>query len=191
MSQQGSDSEQKISRGPFFLMSAGLVASYGTFAYFAGKFLYPSGAGEGAWLFVCPVKKLSQGESLLFKIPGGESVAVARQGAGNSVEDFVALSSTCPHLGCQVTWEAKNDRFFCPCHNGAFDRSGKATEGPPAQAGTDLAQYELKVERELLYIHVKSPLFAAGSPAKGAIVEPVAVRGPGHDPCLAPRDLEV
>lgn len=182
-----SDDEQKLARFPFALMTAGLAASYGTFAFFASKFLYPSSDGEGAWLFVCPVKKLARGESLIFKIPGGESVAVARNGDGETADDFVALSSTCPHLGCQVNWEAKNDRFFCPCHNGAFDRTGKATEGPPAQAGTDLARYDLQVERQLLYIRVKGELFARES---GTIVEPVAIRGPGHDACLAPRTPE-
>ncbi len=171
-------------------MGASLLASYGTLGYFATRFLYPKQDEEGAWLFVCTTKRLQPGDSLLFKIPKGETVAIARNGAGTGASDFVALSSTCPHLGCQVHWEAKNDRFFCPCHNGAFDRSGKATEGPPAQAGTNLAQYELRVDGDLIYIRVPSSALAnsgVGPDARGVIVDPVAIRGPGHDPCLAPR----
>ncbi|MCB9919712.1 MAG: Rieske (2Fe-2S) protein [Planctomycetes bacterium] len=182
-------------------MGAGLVASYGTLAWFASRFLYPKRDEEGAWLFVCTVNRLEPGSSLLFKIPGGETIAVARNGRGADAGDFVALSSTCPHLGCQVHWEANKDRFFCPCHNGAFDRGGKAIAGPPAQAGTDLKQYRLRVDGSLLYINVPSELLAKaepnGKPAReargelhGRIVERVAVRGPGHDPCLAPRNPE-
>ena len=51
-------------------------------------------------------------------------------------------------------WEPQNERFFCPCHNGAFDASGKATEGPPATAKQELKQFPLRVENGLLYIEV-------------------------------------
>jgi cytochrome b6-f complex iron-sulfur subunit len=86
--------------------------------------------------------------------PNGAHVVIARQGAGESADDFVALSSVCPHLGCQVHWEPQHDRFFCPCHNGAFDPQGQATEGPPAKAGQSLNRFPLQVEHRLLYILV-------------------------------------
>jgi Rieske Fe-S protein len=41
-----------------------------------------------------------------------------------------ALSSTCPHLGCPIAYEAKDDTFRCPCHKSAFARSGKRIDGP-------------------------------------------------------------
>ena len=51
-----------------------------------------------------------------------------------------------------VHWESVNDRFFCPCHNGAFDASGAPTEGPPAKAKQYLTRFPLKVEGKLLYV---------------------------------------
>ncbi|REJ93270.1 MAG: ubiquinol-cytochrome c reductase iron-sulfur subunit, partial [Planctomycetota bacterium] len=66
--------------------------------------------------------------------------------------DFVALSSICPHLGCQVHWESQNDRFFCPCHNGAFDAAGQPLSGPPKDDNQPLPQFPLKVENNLLFI---------------------------------------
>jgi Rieske Fe-S protein len=70
------------------------------------------------------------------------------------VADFVALSSICPHLGCRVHWESHNERFFCPCHNGAFDSSGKAIAGPPKTANQTLPEYPLKVVDGSLYIEM-------------------------------------
>ena len=82
-------------------------------------------------------------------------MSITRQGEAGSVDDFIALSSTCPHLGCQVHWEPKNNRFFCPCHNGALDPAGNPTAGPPADAGQSLPEYELKIDAGLLFIKVK------------------------------------
>ncbi|MCG3151392.1 MAG: Cytochrome b6-f complex iron-sulfur subunit [bacterium] len=48
------------------------------------------------------------------------------------------LSAVCTHLGCQVQWEAEQDRFFCPCHHGTFDASGARTSGPPPKPLTPM-----------------------------------------------------
>lgn len=45
--------------------------------------------------------------------------------------DFVCFSSSCPHLGCSVSWDRPTNRFKCACHGGAFDRDGKVVAGPP------------------------------------------------------------
>ena len=147
-------------------MAGGLIAGYGTFFGYAGRFLYPAADARTAWMFVTDVASMEPGASLSYRTPGGASVVVTRQ----ADDRFLALSSTCPHLGCQVHWEASKERFFCPCHNGTFDKEGKGTGGPPGDAGQSLLQYPLKVENGLLYIEVP--------------VEKVA-RGDGHDPCLA------
>lgn len=135
-------------------MAGGLLAGYGTFAWMAGGFLYPSRPLRKAWLFVTRVGQLGKGDALAYRSPAGQRITITRQGDGETAEDFLALSSVCPHLGCQVHWEAHRDRFFCPCHNGVFDPQGKATEGPPAEAGQSLAHYPLKVEDGLLFIEV-------------------------------------
>lgn len=162
-------------------MTGGLVAGYGAFAAVAGRFLYPAGAGEKRWVFVTELARLNPGESLVFRTPGGATAAVARRGNAGDVSDFIALSSTCPHLGCQVHWEANQNRFFCPCHNGTFDPSGKATGGPPAKAGQSLKPYPLRVENGLLFIQVPLEEVASG---ECTVEPPGGPPGPGHDPCL-------
>ena len=135
-------------------MATGLAAGYGTLAAFAGRFLFPAARSAENWQFVSAVDQLAVGPAWPFQLPSGSKVVVARQKAGDSVDAFIALSSICPHLGCAVHWEAQHDRFFCPCHNGAFDPTGKATEGPPAAAKQSLEKFPLKVEKGLLYISV-------------------------------------
>jgi len=157
-------------------MAGGLVAGYGTFAAFAGRFLYPAHDREMAWMFVIEVAKLPVGGSHALRTPAGASVVITRRGEGEDAGEFLALSSTCPHLGCQVHWEPHNSRFFCPCHNGIFTPEGKGVSGPPGEAGQSLPQYELKVDAGLLYIKVETHSLAARP-------------GDGHDPCLQPRDL--
>jgi menaquinol-cytochrome c reductase iron-sulfur subunit len=42
-----------------------------------------------------------------------------------------ALSATCTHLGCQVRWDRKGQKFRCPCHGGVYAADGTVLEGPP------------------------------------------------------------
>jgi Rieske Fe-S protein len=133
-------------------MAGGLTAGYGLLGVMAGRYLYPSGGADAVWQFVGVLKEMGPGESREFIAPNGAKVVIARQGEGDSADDFVALSSVCPHLGCQVHWEPHNNRFFCPCHNGVFDPQGRATEGPPAKAGQSLTEFPLRVEDGLLFI---------------------------------------
>lgn len=164
------------------LMVAGLAGGYGLFAWLSARFMLPARVGEVQQLFVTRVSDVPIGGGLLYQTPDGRTVNITRQSAGSTAGDFIALSSTCPHLGCQVKWEPQNDRYFCPCHNGTFDPTGKATGGPPGEAGQSLPRYGLRVEKGLLYIEV--PIEHLSVPAQAGIVDITSPQGPGHDPCL-------
>ncbi|MGE3803730.1 MAG: ubiquinol-cytochrome c reductase iron-sulfur subunit [Gemmataceae bacterium] len=133
-------------------MGVSLAASYGTLGVMAGQFLYHDTPRPRVWLFVTAVDRLKVGESISFQIPGGEQVNVTRRSEAGAAADFLALSSTCPHLGCQVHWELQNNRFFCPCHNGVFTPEGKGIGGPPGEAGQSLAHYPLRIDSGLLFL---------------------------------------
>jgi nitrite reductase/ring-hydroxylating ferredoxin subunit len=175
-----------ISKASNLAMLAGLVGGYGAFALIAGRFLYPARPRDRSWMFVAEADRMKQGESLLYRTPAGETVNVTRQGGAAGAEEFVALSSVCPHLGCQVFWEPQNDRYFCPCHNGTFDAAGRGTGGPPGDAGQSLSRYELKVEGGLLYINVPTGSIAEQKRAGRVVQRASGPHGPGHDPCLTP-----
>lgn len=123
-------------------MGCGLAASYGTFGVHAIRYLYPNRPREKVWMFVTQLSRFDRGDSIDFEDPSGAKIVIARHASTGKAEDFVALSSVCPHLGCQVHWQAKQEIFFCPCHNGAFDAQGKAIQGPPA-AGVRPAWWRL------------------------------------------------
>lgn len=64
-------------------------------------------------------------------------------------QDFEVMSNVCTHLGCRVRWIAKDERFYCPCHNGVFAKDGSVVSGPPPRP---LDRFESKVEDGILYI---------------------------------------
>ena len=109
---------------------------------------------------------MAVGDVINHRTPGGGTVMIARRRAFGVVDDFVALSATCPHLGCRVRWQAHDGRFICPCHNGSFDDRGLGNGGPPGRARQSLPRHNLKLERGLLHIEVENPLLASG-PASG------------------------
>lgn len=156
------DRRSFLSTASTLAMAGGLVAGYGTFFAMAGRYLFPSGSND-AWMFVADARSIEPGASVPFESPVGVRVTITRVAVLTedesteetpTAESFLALSSVCPHLGCRVHWEQQNDRFFCPCHNGVFDSSGKATGGPPAADGQDLPRYPLKVVDGVLFIEM-------------------------------------
>ncbi len=166
-------------------MTVGLVGGYGGLGLIAGRYLYPARPSDRIWQYVTEVDRMDVGASQLFQAPSGESINIVRQTRGGAASDFIALSSTCPHLGCQVHWESQNDRYFCPCHNGTFDPSGAPTGGPPAEANQPLGRYPLRVEGGLLFIEVPATrLLGRRRGGQLAANEGGGICKPGHDRCL-------
>lgn len=163
-------------------MVVGLAGSYGLFAWMGARFMLPARIGQMHQLFVTRVADVAVGSTLLYRTPDGRTVNVTRRGNEGTTADFVALSSTCPHLGCQVRWEGQNNRYFCPCHNGTFDAQGTATGGPPFDAGLSLPRYVLTAQKGLLYINV--PAERLSIERRAGLVQITSPVGPGHDPCL-------
>ena len=129
--------------------AAVLVGAYGTFAAMVLRFLYPAGRAP-QMTYVARADQIQPGKAFEFQTPAGGSINVANR--AGSADSIVALSSTCPHLGCQVHWQPQQERFFCPCHNGVFDVAGRAVSGPPADAGQDLLEYPIEVRDGLVFI---------------------------------------
>lgn len=65
--------------------------------------------------------------------------------------DVTALSSTCTHLGCRVSWNADDQTLKCPCHGGVFDRTGAVKAGPPP---APLAKLPARVDGEQVLVEL-------------------------------------
>ncbi len=46
---------------------------------------------------------------------------------------YIAISTSCMHVGCPVHYVSAAQRFVCPCHGGVYDFVGKVQGGPPVR----------------------------------------------------------
>ena len=56
----------------------------------------------------------------------GKKVGLYREKEG---EDHI-VSVRCPHLGCELSWNADEKTWDCPCHGSRFDHTGTLLSGP-------------------------------------------------------------
>ncbi|HEX9796966.1 MAG TPA: ubiquinol-cytochrome c reductase iron-sulfur subunit [Anaerolineales bacterium] len=154
-------SEQRVERRGFLgLLTWGIggliTALYGipAVAYLLAPAL--ERAQEQVWIRLGSIDKVELGVPTLFKttiertsgwITDREELSVYV--ITNDGREFTALSNVCTHLGCRVRWIPDREEFFCPCHNGVFDRSGAVVSGPPPRA---LDAYEVQVEDDQISI---------------------------------------
>jgi Rieske Fe-S protein len=74
------------------------------------------------------VDELEVGEGKVFSIDG-KDVAVSRSSSG-----LRAVSATCTHLGCRVSWNTAESTWDCPCHGSRFASDGGVLHGPALTA---------------------------------------------------------
>jgi Rieske Fe-S protein len=80
-------------------------------------------------LAIAPASAIPVGGAKAFAFPGPTDTCLLVR-----VDEatYVAFSQKCTHLSCAVIPEPDRERFFCPCHEGAFDiRTGQPIAGPP------------------------------------------------------------
>jgi Rieske Fe-S protein len=113
---------------------------------------------EEAWIPLGPLEVYPLDDPTLFsytrtKINGWEKTVnsygayVWRYGEGTS--EVKVYSNRCTHLSCRVTWTEETNIYFCPCHDGRFNKGGEVVAGPPPEP---LYEFETKVEGGVLTI---------------------------------------
>jgi hypothetical protein len=80
-----------------------------------------------------------------------------------------AFTTTCPHLGCAIEFDAAEKQFECPCHKSGFAIDGKQLFGP-SRRGLDSLEVKLAPHAGQATIWVAYQRFRTGIPEK----EPVA-----------------
>lgn len=153
--------DQRINRKNFMSLvtwSIGGLISLGigipAIAYIVGPTLSSTTIQD--WIRLGPISKVELKMPTLFKftiqrktgwIVNEEEISVYV--LTDNGRDFIAMSNICTHLGCRVRWISEQGEFFCPCHNGVFDKQGNVVSGPPPRP---LDRYEVKVEDDQIFV---------------------------------------
>ncbi|MGR3319014.1 MAG: QcrA and Rieske domain-containing protein [Candidatus Anammoxibacter sp.] len=132
----------------FIVMVTGLVISHGYFGTFVVRYLLPKKRKiRYRQTLISNVKKIPTGNSFVFNDLRGKSIILA-----NTPDGFKAISTTCTHLGCQVSWESSKNVFICPCHNAFFDTDGNVISGP---APKPLERFEVILDNDNIFVMLK------------------------------------
>jgi Rieske Fe-S protein len=124
-----SEGEEEVTRREFvrYLVLASGTFAAGSVGIAAWNSLRPINRGEARPIIA--LEKLAAGSAFLFRYPTEADPAILVHLATG---DLRAFSQKCPHLGCVVTWNRKDSRLLCPCHDGAFEpQDGRPLAGPP------------------------------------------------------------
>ena len=132
MTQQANDTT-KLSRRDFLKLGVGALSALALLEVGGASlmFLQPRSLdGEfGGQVIAGLVESFPVGSVVEF--PDGRFYLIHAPDGG-----FLAVYRRCTHLGCTVSWEPEQNRFFCPCHASSFDIVGDV-ENPPAPRALD------------------------------------------------------
>jgi Rieske Fe-S protein len=155
------DEKKEVSRRDFMKIAIGAVGGLIGLGYGIPAIAYvitPAAAKTQAqqWIQLGAVSKIELGTPTLFKVNFTRQTGWIVNQEELSIyvitedgREFVAMSNVCTHLGCRIRWVADQNKYFCPCHNGIFDKQGKVVSGPPPRP---LDRYQTKVENDQLFI---------------------------------------
>ena len=124
-------SEEEVTRREFarYLVAGAGVMAAGNVGIAAWTKLRTINTGDERELIA--LDEVEVGETYLFNYPTERDPAILLRLADREV---VAFSQKCTHLGCVVFFEAEEDRWHCPCHEGNFEpRTGAVISGPPTR----------------------------------------------------------
>ncbi len=72
-----------------------------------------------------------------------------------ATDKLVALSATCPHLGCAIGWDNGAGNFLCPCHDSRFSVSGDKLTGPSERGMDELPLKVVEGRLQLTWIRYR------------------------------------
>jgi cytochrome b6-f complex iron-sulfur subunit len=92
------------------------------------------------------LSSLGIGEARLVR-HSDEPLYVVRMSEGQ----VLAVSAICTHLRCVLKWKRESSTFQCPCHDGAFDKTGNVLSGPPKRP---LRQFPAETRADEIIVHI-------------------------------------
>jgi nitrite reductase/ring-hydroxylating ferredoxin subunit len=92
---------------------------------------------------VCSLSELEAAGSVSIKFNFARILATRLEG------EIVIFSLICSHKRCTVKWEAEEEQFECPCHEGVYDKYGEVVDGPPPDP---LRRFKHEIRGEDLWV---------------------------------------
>jgi Rieske Fe-S protein len=125
----------------------GWIAAFfsGTF-YALMKFAFPTLGKEPDFVVLNRNDFKGMANNTVKPFPWGGTVGLYYKKENGSV---MALKGVCSHMECNVAYKPAEKRFYCACHQGWFDDTGKNIAGPPPKP---LEIFEISEEGEKLII---------------------------------------
>lgn len=138
-----------ISRRLFLsrLFGGWLAALTGILAYPVTRFLAPAEAPEPIFVLLSASDYLSIPPNSTKTFAWGHKMGIFMRASDQSLRAFKGV---CSHLDCNVTYKPEQHRFFCPCHDGWYDETGKNIAGPPP---LPLERLQVLLQRDRLIVH--------------------------------------
>jgi menaquinol-cytochrome c reductase iron-sulfur subunit len=166
------ESEQgKTTRRRFLKLAIGVLASLNAVILgipFINSLVGPARKRKTEWSRVSEIGSLPEGQPTEAKFEALTEDAYHAEDTLYSVwlikhadNSLTVFSPICPHLGCHYIWNARIQKFACPCHASMFSPDGKVLYGP-APRPLDTLPY--KIENGVLF--VKYERFRVGTPEK-------------------------
>ena len=125
-----------------------ISAAFAGLAAMGIRFVTPIKREINRKIFTVGLEELPMNATKRFQDLRGRDLMLVRTGE----REVKAISTVCTHLGCTVFWQKDRQEFFCPCHNGRFDKNGVVLEGPPP-APLDL--YQVEIEGNNVFVYFK------------------------------------
>ncbi|NOY50717.1 MAG: ubiquinol-cytochrome c reductase iron-sulfur subunit [Chlorobi bacterium] len=97
-------------------------------------------------IFTLHLEELPINTTKKFRDLRGKDLVLVRTGE----REVKAMSTVCTHLGCTVYWEKDRQEFYCPCHQGRFNKDGQVIAGPPPKP---LETYKTEISGDNVFIY--------------------------------------
>jgi menaquinol-cytochrome c reductase iron-sulfur subunit len=157
------DEDPQLSRRRFLGIATWSIAGFVGIAMIVPAVAYIIGPAlkrneKQNWVKLGPASKVELNTPTLFKVTVENQTGwitteeeLSFYVLSENGRDYIAMSNICTHLGCRVRWIDNQQQFFCPCHNGVFDKEGAVVSGPPPRS---LEHYQVKLEDDQLFLFV-------------------------------------
>ena len=125
------------------------------FAFFSGsfyavmKFAFPTLGKEPDFIVLNRKDFIDIPNNSVKPFPWGGTLGLYYKKDDGTVS---ALKGVCTHMECNVAYKPAEKRFYCACHQGWYDETGKNIAGPPPNP---LQVFEIVEEGEKLIIAKK------------------------------------